>query len=156
MSLSDPEKDFQACTPPGLELLTDPVITFLSHISSPSKIPSNPAWPDETPASPLQSTNNPKTTIPNVTSFLSTGPQFSISIPENNQSENTQELPPFNSLLSDALPLLSRPNHLKFQLDPSIRERLHLREYSTNCAPRTKQPRFNQHQQYSPKPEFSA
>ena len=32
-------------------------------ISSPLKIPSNPASPDETPASPSQSTNNPTTPI---------------------------------------------------------------------------------------------
>ena len=115
----------------------------LSPISSPSKIPSNPALPDEKPTSPLKPTNNPTTTLPDVNSSLLTGLQFSISLPENDQSENTQELPPFNSLLSDVRPLLSRPNHLKFQPNHSILGRQHRREYYTNRARRTKRARFN-------------
>ena len=76
-------------------------------------------------------------------------------LPENDQSENTQELPPFTSLLSDVRPLLSRPNPFKFRLHHSILGRQHRREYYTNRARRTKRPRFNQHLQYSLKPEFS-
>ena len=59
-------------------------------------------------------------------------------------------------LLSDARPLLSRPNHLKVQLDHSISGHQHRREHYTNRARRKKRPRFNQHLQYSLKPEISA
>ena len=71
----------------GLDLSTNLVFKFLSPISSPSKVPPNPASPDETPASLLQSTSNPTTTITDVSSSLSTGLQFSISLTENGQSE---------------------------------------------------------------------
>ena len=94
---------------------TTPVVTFLSPITSPSKLPSNTASPDETPASPLQTTNNPTTTAPDVASPSSTGLQFSISLPKTDQSKTTEKLPPFHSLLSDVRLLLSRPNHLKLQ-----------------------------------------
>ena len=124
--LSDPEEDIQPLTPSVSDLLSNPIVTFLS---SPSKIPSNPSLPDETPASPLQLTNNPTTTIPDLASSPATGLQFSISIPENDQSKTTEELPPFCSLLSDVRPLLSRPNHLKFQLDQSALGRQHRRGY---------------------------
>ena len=95
-----------------MDLPTNLVVTFLSPISPPSKLPSNPASPDETPTSPLQSTSNPTTREPDLTSSLSTGLQFSNFLLENDQSENTQELPPFNFFLSDVRPLLERPNHL--------------------------------------------
>ena len=123
---------------------------------SSSKTPCNPASPDETPASPLQSTSHPTTTIPDVFSSLSTGLQFSISLPVNDQSENTQELHPFNSLLYHVRPFLSRPNHIKFQTDHSILRRQHRREYYTNHARRTKRPRSNQQLEYSLKTESSA
>ena len=142
---------------PALDLGTNPVVTVLSPISSPLKVHSNPASPGETPASQLQSTNNPTNTIPHcsIAPSVSTGLQYSIAIPENDQSEKTQELPPFNSLLSDVRPIFSRPNHLKFQPDYSILGRQHRPEYHTNRAGKTRRPHFNQHLQYSLKPEFS-
>ena len=120
----------------------------------PSKIPSNPASPDELPSLTLLSTSQPPTIHPYVAPFASTGSQFFISSPEANQPENTQELPPFSSFLSDVRLLLTRPNHLKLEPDQSALGRQHRREYYTNHAGRTKRPRFNQHLQYSLKPEF--
>ena len=119
------------------------------------QIPSNPASPDETPASPLQTTNNSKTTVPEVTSSSSTGLQFSISLPKTDQPKTTEKLPPFHSLLSDVRPLLSRPNRLKLQPDQSAQGRQHRREYYTNRTRKTKRPRFDQNLQYSLKQEFS-
>ena len=154
--LSDPEEDFRPPTPSGLDCPTNSVVTFLSPISSPSKIPSNPALPDETPASHLQTTNSSTTTVPEVTSSPSTGLQFSISLlPKTDRPKTTEKLPPFHSLLSDVRPLLSRPNHLKLQPDHSALGRQHRREYYTNHTRRTKRPRFNQNLQYSLKHEFS-
>ena len=127
------------------------VVTFLSPISSLSKIPSDAASP---PALPLSSTGQPPTINPDVAPSTSTGSQFSISSPEANQSQNTQELPPFSSFLSDVRPLLSRPNYLKLRPDHPVLGRRHRREYYTNHARRTKRPRFNQHLQYCLKPEF--
>ena len=124
-------------------------------MSPPAKIPSNPASLDETPASPLQTTNNSTTTVPEVTSSPSTGLQFSISLPKTDQFKTTKKLPPFHSLLSDVRPLLSRPNHLKLQPDHSALGRQHRREYYTNHTRRTKRPRFDQNLQYSLKHEFS-
>ena len=118
-------------------------------------MPSNPASPDETPASPLQPTNNPTTTVSDVASPPSTGLQFSISLRENNQPKPTVGLPPFSSSLSDVRPLLSRPNRLKLQPDQSVLECQHRREYYTNHTRRTKRPRFDQKLQYSLKQEFS-
>ena len=138
-----------------MDLPTTSVVTFLSPISPPAKIPSNPASPDETPASPLQPTNNPTTIVPDVASSSSTGLQFSISLPITDQSKNTEKLPPFHSLLSDARPVLSRPNHLKLQPDQSALGRQHRRENYTNHTRRTKRPRFDQNLQYSLKREFS-
>ena len=153
--LSEPEEDFRPLTPSGSDLPINSVVIFLSPISSPSKLPSNPASPDETPASPLRSTNNPTNVIPTPASSPSTGLQFPISIPESDQSKITEALPPFGSLLSDVRPLPSRPNHLKLQPDHSILERQHHRENYTNHARGTERPRFNQHLQYCLKPEFS-
>ena len=135
--------------------LTNSVVTSLSPISSPYKIPSNPASPDETPASRLQTTNNTVTTVPDVASSSSTGLQFSISLPKPDQSKTPEKLPPFHLLLSDVRPLLSRPNHLKLQLDHSALGRQHRREYYTNHTRRTKRPRFDQNLQCSLKHEFS-
>ena len=98
-------------------------------------MPFNQASPDETPASPLRSTNNPINVNPDAAFSPSTGLLFPISLPENDQSKTTEELPPFppfTSLLSDVQPLLSRPNRLKFQLDHSVLKRQHRREYYTN------------------------
>ena len=131
------------------------VVTFFPHISSPSKIPTNPASPDETPASPLQTTNNPTTTVPNVASLPTTGLPFSISLPKTDRSKATEKLPAFHSLLSDGRLLLSRPNNLKLQPDHCNLERQHHRENWNNCTRRTKRPRFIQHLQYSLKQEFS-
>ena len=86
--------------------------------------------------------------------FASVGPKFSPSSLEASQSENTHELPPFNSFFSDVRPLLSRPNQLKLHPDHSALGRQHRREYYTNHARRTKRLRFNQHLQYCLKPEF--
>ena len=130
------------------------LVTFLSPISPPSKIPSNPASPDEPPSLTLLQTSQPPTINLDVAPSTSTGSQFSISSPEAGQSENAQELPPFSSFLSDVRPLLSRPNHLKLQPDQSALGRQHRREYYTNHAGRTKRPRFNQHLQFCLKPEF--
>ena len=152
---SDPEDDFQPLTPSGLDLPTTSVVRFLSPISPPAKIPSNPASPDKTPASPFQPTNNPTTTVPDVASSSSTGLQFSISLPETDQSKTTGKLPPFHLLLSDVRPLLSRPNHLKLQPDRSALGRQHRREYYTNHTRRTKRPRFDQNLQYSLTREFA-
>ena len=112
--------------------LTDSVVTFLSPISSPSEIPYNPASLDKTPASPLQTTNNPTTTVSDVASSSSTGLQLSILLPKTDQSKTTEKLPPFHSLLSDVRPLLSKPNHLKLQPDHSARGRQHRREFYKN------------------------
>ena len=59
----------QSLRPSGFDFPTNSVVNFLSPISSPSKIPSNPASPDQKSASPLHSTSNPTTTVPDV-SFL--------------------------------------------------------------------------------------
>ena len=82
------------------------------------------------------------------------GSELPISPPEVSQSEDTSELPPFSSLLSDVRPLLSRPNQLKLRPDPTVLGRQHRREYYANHARRTKRPRFNQQLQYCLKPEF--
>ena len=137
-----------------MEPPTNSVVTFLSPISPPSKIPSNPAWPEERPPLTLLQTSQPPTINPDVAPSTSTGSQFSISSPEAGQSENTQELPLFSSLLSDVRPLLSRPNHLKLQPDQTALERQHGHEHYTNHAGRTKRPRFDQHLQYCLKPEL--
>ena len=102
----------------------------------------------------MPSTSQPPTITSDVAPPASIGSQFSISSPETSQSENIQEIPPFSFFLSDVRPLLSRPNHLKLQLDHSALGRQHRREYYTNHARRTKRPRFNQHLQYCLKPEF--
>ena len=122
----------------GLDRPTNSVVTFLSPISSHSKKPSNPASPDETPASPLQTTNNPTTTVPDVASSSSTGLQFSISLPKTDQSKTTEKLPPFHSLLSDARPLLFRPNHLKLRPDQCALGRQHRREHYTKSHKQNK------------------
>ena len=137
-----------------MDLPTNSVVTFLSPISSPSKIPSNPALPDEPPSLTLLQTSQPPTINPDVAPSTSIGSQFSNSSPEASQSEDTQELPSFSSFLSDARPLLSRPNHLKLQPNQSALGRQHRREYYTNHAGRTKRPRFHQLLQYCLKPEF--
>ena len=138
-----------------MDLPTTSVVTFLSPISPPAKIPSNPASPDETPASPLQITNNPTTTVREVAPSSSTELQFSISLPRTDQSKTTEKLPRFHWLLSDVRPLLSRSNHLKLQPDHSALGRQHRREYFTNHTRRTKRPRFAKNLQYSLKHEFS-
>ena len=130
------------------------VVTFLSPISPPSKIPSNPASPDEPPSLTLLQTSQPPTINPDVAPSTSTGSQFSLSSLQASQSENTQELPPFSFFLSDVRPLLSRPNHLKLQPDQSALGRQHGRENYTNHAGRTKRPLFNQNLKYCLKPEF--
>ena len=137
-----------------MDLPTDSVVTFLSPIRSPPKILSNPASPDEPPALSLPSTSQPPTINPDIAPSASVGPKFPPSSLEASQSENTHELPPFNSFLSDVRPLLSRPNQLKLQLDHSALGRQHRREYYTNHARRTKRPRFKQHLQYCLKLEF--
>ena len=137
-----------------MELPTNSVVTFLSPISSPSKIPSNPASPDEPPSLSLLQTSQPPTINPDAAPSTSTGSQFSLSSPDASQSENTQALPSFSSFLSDARLLLSRPNFLKLQPDQSALGRQHRREYYTNHAGRTKRPRFNQQLQNCLKPEF--
>ena len=136
-----------------MDLPTNSDITFLSPISPPSKTPSNPASLDEPPSLTLLSTSQPPTINPDVTPPTLIGSQFPISS-EVSQSEDTQELPPFSSFLSDVRLLLSRPNDLKLQPDHSALGRQHRREYYTNHACRTKRPRFNQHLQYCLKPEF--
>ena len=126
---------------PLLVWTTPLTLSSLSYLLSllPSKIPSNPASPDYTPASPLQTTNNP-TTVPDVASPASTGLQFSISLRENNQPKPTDGLPPFSSFLSDVRPLPSRPNRLKLQPDQSVLGRQHRREYYTNHTPEQNDP----------------
>ena len=99
--LSDPEEDSRPFTPSCLDLPTKYVVTFLSPISSPSKIPSNPASPDETPASPLRSSHNPSNVISDAAPSSETGLQFSFSLPKTDQSKITKEVPPNGSLLSD-------------------------------------------------------
>ena len=141
--------------PSASDFASNPVVTFLSFISSLSKTPSNPHSPDETSISPLQSTNNPTTIIPGASPLLSTGLRFSISLPENDQSKTTDELHPLSWLLSDVRPLLARANHLKIDPDHSALGRQHRREYYTNRARRAEQPRFSQSLLYSLKPEFS-
>ena len=138
-----------------MNLLTNSVVTFLSPISSRSKIPSSPASPDETPASALQTTNNPTAAVPDAASSPSTGLQSPNLLPKTDQNKTTEDLLLFSSLLSDVRPLLSRPNHLNFQPDLFTLGRQHRREYYTNQTRKTKRPRFNQHLNYSLKPEFS-
>ena len=152
---SDPEENFQPFTPSGLDIPTNPVVTFLSPVSSLSKIPSNPASPDDTPASSVQPTSNSTTTIPDGALSLSTGLQFSISFPEDDHPVTTQELPSLNSLLSDVRPLLSRLSHLRLQIHHFILGRQHRCEYYTNRARKIKRHRFNHHSHYSPKPKTS-
>ena len=152
--ISDPKEDFRPLTFSGVSLPTKSVVTFLSSISPPSKIPSNPASPDELPSLTLLSTSQPPTINPDVAPSASTGSHISISSPEASQSEKTQELLPFSSFLSDVRPLLSRRNHLKLQPDQSALGRQHRREYYTNHAGRTKRRRFIQHLQYCLKPDF--
>ena len=137
-----------------MELPTNSGVTFLSPISSPLRIPSNPASPDEPLSLTLLQTSQPPIIHQGVAPSTSTGSQFSISSPDASQSESTQELPPFSSFLSDVQPLLSRPNQLKLQPTQSALGRQHRREYYTNHAGRTKRPRFNQQLQYCLKPEF--
>ena len=129
-------------------------VTFLSPISSPLRIPSNPASPDEPPSLTLLQTSQPPIIHQDVAPSTSTGSQFSISPLEASQSESTQEVPPFTSFLSDVRPLLSRPHQLKLQPNQSALGRQHRREFYTNHAGRTKRPHFNQHLQYCLKPEF--
>ena len=137
-----------------MDLPTNSGVTFLSPISSRSQIPSNPASPDEPPSLTLLSTSQPPIINPEVAPSALIGSQLPISLPENSQSEVTQELPPFSSFLSDVRPLLSRPNQLKLQPDPAALGRQHRREYYTNHARRTKRSRFNQQLQYCLKPDF--
>ena len=137
-----------------MQLPTNSGVTYLSPISSPLTIPSNPASPDEPPSLTLLQTSQPPIIHQDVAPSTSTGSKFSISSPDASQSESTQELPPFSSFLSDVRPFLSRPNHLKLQPDQSALGRQHRREYYTNHAGRTKRPRFNQQLQYCLKPEF--
>ena len=127
----------QLLVPTSPRILSSPF--FLSYLFS-FKIHSNPASADEMPAPPLPSNSQPPTITADVASSASIGSQFSISLHEPSQSENTQELSPFSSLLSDVRPLLSRPNHFKLQLDHSALGRQHRREYYTNHARRTKNP----------------
>ena len=87
---------------------------FPSPISALAKIPSNPAFPDETPASPLQSTSNPTTLIPDVAPSLTNGLQLATSLLENNHPVTAQELPPFNSILIDVRPFFHPPLTSKF------------------------------------------
>ena len=137
-----------------MDIPTNSGITFLSPISPRSQIPSNPASPDEPPSLTLLSTSQPPTINPDVASCTSIGLQPPISSPEVSQPEDTQELLPFSSFLSDVRPLLSRPNQLKLQPDHATLGGQHRREYYTNHARRTKRPRFNQQLQYCLKPEF--
>ena len=78
--------------------------------------------------------------MPDVTPSLSTGLQFPNSVLESDQSGNSQELPPFNSLVSDVRPLLSRHNQLKLKPDHSVVGRQLRREYYTNHARRMNDP----------------
>ena len=84
--LFDQEEDFRPLTPSGLDLPTNSVVSFLSPIPSPPKIPSNPASPDEPPALNLLPTSQPPTINPDVAPSTSIGSQFSISSPEASQS----------------------------------------------------------------------
>ena len=152
--ISDLEDDFRPFTPSGLDLPTNSGVTFLSPISPRSQIPSNPASPDEPPSLTLLSTSQPPTINPDVNSSISISSQLPISSPEVSRSEDTQELPPFSSFLSDVRPLLSRPNQLKLHPNQSTLGRQHRRENYANHARRTKRPRFNQQLQYCLKPEF--
>ena len=77
-----------------------------------------------------------------------------MSLPKTDESKTTEKLPPFHSLLSDVRSLLSKPNHLKLQPDPSALGCQHRREYYTNRTRRIKRPRFDQNLQYSLKHEF--
>ena len=129
-------------------------LTSHSYLLLPlAHIPSNPASPDEPPSLTLLATSQPPTINTDVAPIL-IGSQLPISSPEVNQSEDTSELPPFSSFLSDVRPLLSRPNQLKLRPDSAVLGRQHRREYYTNHARRTRRPRFNQQLQYCLKPEF--
>ena len=116
--------------------------------------PSNPASPDEPLSLTLLSTSQPPTITTDVAPSILTGSQLPISSPEVSQPEDTQELPPFSSFLSDVRPLLSRPNQPKLRPDPAVLGRQHCCEYYTNHARRTRRPRFNQQLQYCLQPEF--
>ena len=105
---------------------------------------------------PLPPTSNPTTRNPDAASSQSTGLQFSISLPEKDQPETTEEAPPFSSFLSDVRPLLSRPITSNFSpFNILLDTNMLYREYYTNHTRRTEPPRFNQHLEYSLKPEFS-
>ena len=137
-----------------MDLPTNSGVTFLSPISSPLRIPSNPASLDEPPSLTLLQTSQPPIIHQDVAPSTSTGSKFSIPPPEASQSESTQEIPPLSSFLSDVRLLLSRPNQLKLQPNQSALGRQHRREYYTNHASKTKPPRFNQQLQYCLKREF--
>ena len=145
----------QPFAPFGLDIPTNPVVIFLSRISSPSRLPSNPASPHHPPSSTFQPTNNSRTTIPDVAPFLSIGLKFSICLPEDDHPLTTKKRPPFHSLLSDVGPLVSRPNHHKFHFAQSTLGRQHRRECYINWAPKIRRPRFNHDLHYNLYPEFS-
>ena len=112
--------------------------TFLLALTSHSylllpQIPYNTASPDEPPSLTLLSTSQPPTINTDVAPIL-IGPQLPISSPEVSQSEDTSELPPFSSFLSDVRPLLSRPNQLKLRPNSAVLGRQHRREYYTNAG----------------------
>ena len=138
--ISDPEDDFRSLTPSGLDLLTSSDVTFLSPIAPRSQIPSNPASPDEPPSLTLLATSQPPTTNTDVAPSILIDSQLPIFSPEVSQSEDTSELPPFSSFLSDVRPLLSRPNQLKLRPDSTVLGRQHRREYYTNHARRIRHP----------------
>ena len=75
-------------------------------------------------------------------------------LPKHDHPVTTQELPSFNSLLSDVGYLLSRPDHLKFEPDPSTLASQHCHENYINRSQNIKRPCFNHHLLYSVKLEF--
>ena len=113
------------------------LLVLASHsylLSSRSQIPSNPASPDEPPSLTLLSPSQPPTINTDVAPSILIGSQLPISPPEVSQSEDTSELPPFSSFLSDVRPLLSRPNQLKLRPDAAVLGRQHRREYYKPCT----------------------
>ena len=150
--LSTSELGLRPFNSSGLDVQLNLIVTFLFPNSSPFKIPSKPALS----ISPLPSTKNSTTKIPEVTSPLSNGLQVSIYFSENNNSVIAQELLPIKPLLTDIRSLPSRPNHFNIHLDLSTFGRQYRPEYYANRARKIKWPRFNHHLQYSLKPESSA
>ena len=132
-----PKKN-QPFTPSGLRTSTKTIVIFHSLNSSPTKAPSTPASPDDSPASFLQPNKLSSTAFDDVAPSLPTGLQFLILLPDDDHPVTTKELSPFNSLSSDLQPLHLRFNLSYFCPDQSTFRVQNRQEHYTNRAQRIK------------------